>query len=86
VKANGKPPMKVSLDQMVVLTNVECRKVWKNSAGHIPEESVVVGIAENELALNFPNTKRKRAPAIQCLARSCGFLFRHALAVREATL
>lgn len=65
VKFSHPPAVSVAVDDLVKLTDVECRRVWLNSQGLIPETSVIPHVANVELAVNL-NPKRQR-DALQSL-------------------
>lgn len=62
--------VRLALDDLILLKDVEIRPIWRNTGGLAPETLVVASLASRELAVN--NGSKRKAGALQCLALGGG--------------
>ena len=58
--------VRLALDDLILLKDVEIRPIWRNTGGLAPETLVVASLASRELAVS--NGSKRKAGALQCLA------------------
>jgi hypothetical protein len=59
-KLNSAPKIKLELDSIIKLCNVEVRRAWVKSDQTQPEGHLVANLVPIELAVDFASAKRRR--------------------------
>ena len=62
--------VRLALDDLILLKDVEIRPIWRNTGGLAPETLVLASLASHQLAVS--NGSKRKAGALQCLALGGG--------------